>query len=61
MWHMWMIVYLGSFHNLMNHFNVFPTPTRVEVPLGKFYDGPKVKIDCTNSYESLIGVMFNIA
>ena len=42
----------------MEHCNGFPTPTKVQSPLGKYYSGPQDKIDLPNSYKYSIGMMF---
>ena len=42
----------------MEHFNGLQTPTKVEEPLGTYENGSEAKIDCTNSYDSVIGMMF---
>ena len=42
----------------MEHCNGFPTPTKVGAPLGTDDNGSEAKIDCPNSYASVIGIMF---
>ena len=37
--------------------NGLPTPTKVEEPLGTDANGSEAKIDWTNSYASIIGIM----
>ena len=41
----------------MEHCNGLPTPTKVEAPLGIDVNGYEAKIDWTNSYASVIGMM----
>ena len=41
----------------MENSNGFPTPTKVEAPLGTDANGSEVKRDWTNSYASVIGMM----
>ena len=41
----------------MEHYNGFPTTTRVQAPLGKDANGSEAKRDWTNSYASVIGMM----
>ena len=45
----------------MEHFNGFPTPTKVEAPLGRDMNGSKAKRYWTNSYDSVIGMMLYLA
>ena len=41
----------------MEHFNGFPTPTKVEAPLGTDANGSEAKRYWYNSYASIIGMM----
>ena len=41
----------------MDHCNGFPTPTKVEAPLGKDANGSEAKRDFPNSYASVIRMM----
>ena len=45
----------------MKYCNGFPTPTKVEAPLGTDKNGSEAKRDWTNSYASVIGVMLYMA
>ena len=45
----------------MEHCNGFPTPTKVEVPLGKDAVSYEAKRDWPNSYASVIGMMLYLA
>ena len=45
----------------MDHCNGFPTPTKVESPLGTDANGSEDKRDCPNSYASVIGMMLYLA
>ena len=45
----------------MEHCNGFPTPTKVEAPLGTDVNGSEAKIDCPYSYSSIIGMMLYLA
>ena len=38
----------------MDHYNGFPTPTKVESPLGTDVNGSEAKKDWPNSYDSII-------
>ena len=40
------------------HFNGLPTPTKVDESLGTDANGYEAKIDCPNSYASVIGMIF---
>ena len=42
----------------MDHCNGFPTPDKVEALLGTDENSPEDKIDQTNSYASIIGMIF---
>ena len=42
----------------MEHCNGLQIPTKVEEPLGTYANGSEDKIDCTKSYDSVIGMMF---
>ena len=41
----------------LDHCNRFPTPTKVEAPLGTDDNGSEAKRYCTNSYDSFTGMM----
>ena len=41
----------------IENFNGLPTPTKVEAPIGTYANGYEFKIDWTNSYASIIGMM----
>ena len=41
----------------MDHCNWLPTPTKVDVSLGEYDNGPKAKKCWTNSYIYIIGMM----
>ena len=45
----------------MEHCNGFPTPTKVEAPLGTYTNGSEAKRDWPNSYASVIGMMLYLA
>ena len=45
----------------LDHCNGFPTPTKVEAPLGTDENGSEAKIDWPNSYASVIGMMLYLA
>ena len=45
----------------MEQCNGFPTPTKVESPLGTDTNGSEDKRDCPNSYASVIGMMLYLA
>ena len=45
----------------MEHCNKFPKTTKVEAPLGIDANGSEAKIDWTNSYDSVIGMMLYLA
>ena len=45
----------------MEHCNGFPTPAKVEAPLGTDAIGSEAKRDWTNSYDSVIGMMLYLA
>ena len=45
----------------MEHFNGFPTPTKVEAPLGTDVNGSEAKRDWSNSCASVIGMMLYLA
>ena len=45
----------------MEHCNGLPTPTKVEAPLGTDANGSEAKIDFTNLYDSIIGMMLYLA
>ena len=45
----------------MEHSNGFPTPTKVEAPLGTDVNGSEAKRDWPNSYASAIGMMLYLA
>ena len=45
----------------IRHFIGFPTPTKVEAPLGTDVNGYEAKIICPNSYSSVIGMMLCLA
>ena len=45
----------------MDNSNGFPTPTKVEAPLGTDLNGFEAKRDWTNSYASVIGMMLYLA
>ena len=45
----------------MEHCYGFPTPTKVEAPLGTDANGSEDKRDCPNSYASVIGMMLYLA
>ena len=45
----------------VGNFNGFPTPTKVDAPLGTYDNGSEAKQDWTNSYASVIGTIFYIA
>ena len=39
----------------MQNFNEFPTPAKVEEPIGINESGAEANRDCTNSFEYIIG------
>ena len=41
----------------MDHCDFFPIPTRFEAHLGGYYNGPEAKVDWTNSYSSVVGMI----
>ena len=43
------------------HYNRFPTPTKVEPPLGKDVNSSEAKRDWPNSYAYVIGMMLYLA
>ena len=45
----------------MEHCNGLPTPTKVEALLGTDMNGSEAKRDWTNSYDSVIGMIFYLA
>ena len=45
----------------MDHCNGLPTPTKFEATLGINTNVSEDKRDCTNSYASIIGMMFYMA
>ena len=45
----------------MEHFNGLQRPTKVEEPLGTYVNGSDTNIYCTNSYDSVIGIMLYLA
>ena len=45
----------------MKHSNGFPTPTKVETPLGTDANSSEAKRDWTNSYDSVIGMILYLA
>ena len=45
----------------MEHCNGFPTPTKVEAPLGTEGNGSEAKRDWPNSHASVIGMMLYLA
>ena len=45
----------------MEHSNGFPTPTKVEAPLGTDLNGSEAKIDWPDLYASVIGMMLYLA
>ena len=45
----------------MDHYNGFPTPTKVEAPLGTYYNSSEAKRDWPNPYASFIGMMLYMA
>ena len=45
----------------MEHYNGFPTLTKVEAPLGTYSNGSEAKRDWTNSYASVKGIMWYLA
>ena len=45
----------------MDHSNGFPTPKKVEAPLGTDVNGFESKRDWPNSYASIIGMMLYLA
>ena len=45
----------------MENFNGFPTPTKVEAPLGTYGNGPKAKRNCQKSYNSVIEIVLYLA
>ena len=45
----------------MDHCNGLPTTTKVEAPLGTYVNGSGDKIDLTNLYDSVIGMMLYMA
>ena len=45
----------------MEHCNGFPTPNKVEAPVGKYANGSEAKIYWPNSYASVIGMMLYLA
>ena len=42
----------------IEHCNVLPTPTKVEAPLRTDANGSEANRDCSNSYASIIGMIF---
>ena len=42
----------------MDHCNGFPTPSKVDAPLGIECNGSEAKIDFPNLYDSVISIMF---
>ena len=45
----------------MEHCNGFPTSTKVGAHIGTDENGYEAKIDCTNSYDSVIGIMLYLS
>ena len=45
----------------MEHCNILPTSTKVESPPVTDVDGSEAKRDCTNSYDSVIGMILYLA
>ena len=45
----------------VEHFNGLPTPTNVEAPLGTDANGSEAKVDWSNSYASVIGMMLYLS
>ena len=48
-------------YKVIDHCNGLPTPTKVEAPLGTDTNGSEAKIYWSNSYASVIGMMFYLA
>ena len=67
----WMMVYVSFFQTVlihkvleatgMEHFNVLPTPTKVEALLVTDENGSEAKRDWPNSYASVIGMILHLA
>ena len=45
----------------MEYSNGFPTPTKVEAPLGTDENGSEANRDCPNTYDSVIRMMLYLA